>query len=147
SYFRHWYGISAVLLYMSIDEGARIHELVSDPLTRLLGTSGTFMVHGWVFAGLALVLLVAFLYIRFWLALPTATRWQLFVAGFLYIAGAIGFEIIGGYHASLYGYDMTYRILVLAEESLEMLGAAFAIYTFLGYQAKTQPDTTVSLEK
>ena len=146
-YYRHWYGIFAILLYMSIDEGSRIHELASDPLTNLLGTGGTFMVHGWVFAGFALVLLVAFLYIKFWLALPTATRWQLFLSAFLYLAGAIGFEIIGGYHSSQFGYDMTYRMLVLAEESLEMLGAAFAIYTFLRYQAETRPDTTVSLKK
>lgn len=147
NYYRHWFGISAILLYMSIDDGARIHELISDPITRLLGTGGSFMVHGWVFAGIAAVLLVGFIYFKFWLALPAKAKWQILLAAVIFIAGAVGVEMIGGYHSSQYGYDMTYRMLAMLEESLEMLGASYAIYAFLNYQLESSKKTTVSLVK
>ena len=49
----------------------------------------------------------------------------------------MGFEMIGGQYASLYGIkNLTYNIIVTIEEWLEMTGLTFCIYTFLDYAEK-----------
>jgi hypothetical protein len=60
-----------------------------------------------------------------------------FVSGSLFVLGAIGFELIGGQHADMYGTNnITYEIITTCEELLEMLGIALFIYTLLSFMGK-----------
>jgi hypothetical protein len=55
-------------------------------------------------------------------------------ADVIYVAGAIGMEILNGRYASEYGYDaLQYAMLTLVEETLEMTGIALFIQTLLHY--------------
>ena len=48
------------------------------------------------------------------------------MAGGVYVGGALGMELVGGYYASGYGtQNLTYPYLATAEEVLEMIGATF----------------------
>lgn len=138
-FYRYWLGIAALLIYMSADEGASIHELASEPLMNLLGTEGTILHFGWIVAGVAAVGLVVAIYYRFWRQLPGNVRWLFAAAAMTYVAGAIGVELIGGYYGSNIGYDFPYTLIVAVEESLEMIGASIATYAFLRYQQTQEP--------
>lgn len=132
-YSRYWAGLALIFLYLSMDEGAAIHESASGPLRRAFNTSG-FFEFGWLLLGIPLVLLFGLLYFRFWWRLPGRTRTLFAIAGGLYIGGAI---IIEGISASQYavagGSSFRYLAIATVEETCEMLGVVIFIYALLDY--------------
>ena len=135
TYRWHWLFLSAGFLVMTFDEGSSIHELVTMPLRSLLGDGlPGFLLFAWIIPALLIVLVLAFVYLRFFLALPRQTRKLLLISSGLYLAGAIGMEMVGGQYADIHGIkNLTYNILVTIEETLEMTGIVCGIYTFLDY--------------
>ena len=69
------------------------------------------------------------------LYLPKPVRHSFIVAAILYLGGAIGFELISGKYAELYGMDnwIYSMILITIEESLEIAGIIFFIRALLKY--------------
>ncbi|MEM1369012.1 MAG: hypothetical protein AAGG02_13545, partial [Cyanobacteria bacterium P01_H01_bin.15] len=59
-------------------------------------------------------------------------RTLLFISAGLYIFGALGLEIIGGYWQFFQGKDLVHGLLASLEELLEMLGISLFIATLLG---------------
>lgn len=51
----------------------------------------------------ALVLVFALAYARFFLGLPNKQRILFFVSGVLYVGGVLGWEMLNGFLASVYG--------------------------------------------
>jgi hypothetical protein len=87
--------------------------------------------------GALFVLCVAAVYLPFLARLPARTRNLFFLAGFVYVSGAIGFEMISGRHAALYGdNNLTYKLLAHVEESLEMAGLVALLYALLDYAGR-----------
>ncbi len=73
-------------------------------------------------------------YLKFLIGLPKRIMVLFVVSGLIFVSGAIGFELLGGRHAELYGTsDLVYTIYYTCEELLEMLGIATFIYTLLSY--------------
>lgn len=129
-----WASLSIMALLMSIDEGSVVHEKFSLLVARYTGDlSGTPLYFAWVIVGIFLVLVMLLIFFRFWWRLPTKTKWLLFSAVVVFLAGSIGMELLGGYYISTESLDGTYRLMVLAEELLEMLGSVIAIYALLEY--------------
>jgi len=139
----HWWVLSAIFLYLSVDEGVSIHEKTS-PLGRsmLEGIgldSGGFIIRGWVVPGAILVLIFALAYLRFVVALPPGIRRLFLLAGLLFVVGAIGMEVLRDFHANLLGgprnmsiEQITVRIVIAyVEEFLEMVGVIVFIYALM----------------
>ena len=63
-YARHWTGLAAIFLYLSVDEAVGIHELTIDPTRELLGVRG-FLLFTWVVPAAALLVVFAVAYWRF----------------------------------------------------------------------------------
>jgi len=60
-----------------------------------------------------------------------------FIAAVLYMGGAVGFELIGGRYYELHaGNDLTYRMFVHIEESMEMSGSIVFIWGLLKYMTE-----------
>lgn len=134
-YARHWAGLSVIFLYLSLDEGASIHELLSDPLEAAFGTSG-FLAFGWVIAGVVAVLIFGLVYLRFLLHLPPATRNGMILAGMIYVGGAIVIESISANQWDIGGgVSFPYLAIATVEELMEKLGVVLFIYTLLVYSA------------
>ncbi len=132
-YAAHWSGLSIIFLYMSLDEAIMIHEKWYKPLDALLG-SGDFFYQGWIIPVVLLVVAFALTYLRFLAHLPTRTRRVFIVAGFLYVVGALGMEIVSGGYMVRHGREnMTYQMLASVEEILEMLGVVVFVYALLSY--------------
>lgn len=132
-YVRHWGALSIIFLFLSLDELISIHERMIDPLRSTLNTSG-FLYFAWVIPGAIFVSICLLAFLRFLTHLPAKTRSLFLVAGTLFLAGAIGIEMVGGYYSYLYGQqNITYAIITTLEEFLEMLGIVVFIYALLSY--------------
>ena len=129
-----WKWLAVIFAFMAIDEDASLHELLIEPVRDLLPVAGP-LYFAWVIPyGLA-VLVIGLLYLRFVWSLAAPTRGLFIGAGSLYLAGALGFESVGGWYFSRHGEmeDLPYSLLVATEEFLEMSGVILFIYALLDY--------------
>lgn len=138
SHVLHWAILSFGFLFMAVDELVSIHERLIKPIRKLLGDGNLGVFYfAWVILGIALILFLAWFFLRFWLRLPAKTRLTFFMAAVIYIGGSIGFEMIGGHYAELHGLeDLTYKMIATTEESLEMAGVILFIRGLLVYIAE-----------
>ena len=133
--YRWWYAMAGVLLYLSIDEGSAFHEIAFQPMQRFLGVTSGPLLFSWVVpAGLA-VIVVGAIFLPFMLRLPSSTRVGLLVGGAVYLAGALGMEMVA---ASLVhvladgsGMSLSFDLLAGLEEGLEMAGSILVLRALL----------------
>lgn len=127
-----WRLAGALLLFMSLDEAAAIHEKAQ------FFADGAAVPLLWMSAYALVLLTAAVVFFRFWLHLPVPTRTALAVAGLVFLSGAVGVELQERSHV-VEGVDMWRNLpLVLSmtvEETLEMLGAALALRALLRHIA------------
>lgn len=130
---RAWAGLALLVLAMSAEEAAALHEMTVLPLRNLLGAGG-LLYYTWVVPGAILAACVAAVYLPFVVRLPARTRNLFLFAGFVYVCGAIGFEMVGGRHAARHGVDnLAYKLLAQVEEALEMAGLVVLLYALMDY--------------
>ena len=130
-----WIMLSCGFVFMAFDEAFQIHEKFIWPFRALLGENNLGIFYfAWVIPGLILILILALYFLKFLIDLPRIARTRFLIAATLYIGGAIGFELIGGYHVEQYGEEnLTYSIITTIEESLELSGLVFFIWALLKY--------------
>lgn len=127
---RHWVAFSALMLLMSIDEAAQVHEMIIKPTQQLLGvTGGEAWV--WTIPAVFVVSLFAVASLRFLAAQPGPLRRLLILAFGLFVLGAIGIEAFGGV---VVGRDrpVAFEIAAAIEEFFEMVGVVVLIYAIMG---------------
>jgi hypothetical protein len=126
-----WVAVGGGFLWLSVDEGAGLHERLIGPMRSAFDITGGPLAAAWVIPAIALVPFVGLALSRGWRRLPGSGRlWTLSGAGCL-IAGSIGIELIGSYWLNTRDFDFVYSLIVAVEEGLEMLGASFLIYGLL----------------
>jgi len=142
-----WLGLSAIFLFLSIDEISSIHEMFNKSIRETLGTSG-FLFYAWIIPyGIALIVFIVS-YSKFLFQLPKNTMVLFLVSGATFISGAIGFEMFGGRHAELFGRsNILYAFYYTCEEFLEMIGIAMFIYTLLSYSLNQFGSIKVTISK
>ncbi|MCF6733603.1 hypothetical protein [Blastococcus sp. KM273129] len=123
--------LAGVALFLSLDEGAQVHEFLNQVGVRVTDRLGTF--NAWLIPGAGVLLVVGVLLL--WLArgIEPALRRRLVLAGAVFMAGAVGMEALGAAFAlssDLPNPWLTgrYHLLVAAEEGLEMAGALIAVH-------------------
>jgi hypothetical protein len=131
-YARQWKALSFIFLYLAVDEMCSIHELLIPILRGAMHTSG-LLYFPWVIPAFFLVIIFLIVFRKFILALPNKTKIQFILAGIVYVFGALGMELIGGYIADNYGYNTVYGIASTIEELLEMFGVVIFINALLNY--------------
>lgn len=136
-YLTHWAILSFGFLFMAFDEIVSAHEKLVEPTRAFLGGENLGVFYfAWVVPGIALILFLAFFYLRFWWNLPPKTRRAFLIAGAIYVGGAIGMELIGGRHYEIYGAkNITYIVITTIEEGLEMAGLVIFISALTAYIA------------
>lgn len=136
--FSKWAILSLCFLYMAFDEALSFHEKLTIPMRNLMDYDHLGIFYwSWVIPGIAIVILFAIFFLRFFLRLNAKTRLNFLIAATLYIGGAIGLELIGGWYAEIHGQDnLTYNMLTSIEESLEMAGAIVFIWGLLTYMSE-----------
>ena len=135
----HWVLLALVFLYISVDETARIHEMLNTPVSAMVDTGG-FLSFAWVLFGALFVAVMAVIYFRFLVSLPGSTRNAFLIAGTIFVVGAIGFESLSAYFYSQSGYrDARYLLASNVEEIMEMTGVVIFLYALLRYIAVELP--------
>ncbi|HLS47494.1 MAG TPA: hypothetical protein VK012_03185 [Gemmatimonadales bacterium] len=132
----HWAGLAVVFLLLALDEAVAFHEELSEPVRNRLGAGGAFL-HAWIipYAVLGLLLLAA--YVPFLRALPRRPLLLVLLAGALYVGGAMGMEMVGGYAWDTNPVRGPAIVAIMAvEETFEMVGLAVFIYALLDYLAR-----------
>jgi len=143
----YWGALAAIVLFLSVDEVAAIHEAVGSELKYMLETGAGITPGGaisfvWVVPGVLVVAAVVVTFARFVWRLPPATRRLILVAGGLFLAGAFALEMVSAQIVSLAGGVADWQqadgaskvavgLLTSAEEMLEMLGAVTLVYALL----------------
>ena len=132
-----WMILTAGFFWMAFDEIIAIHDRLVEPMRAVLGEENLGIFYfAWVVPAIILVLFLAVFFFKFWLNLPSKTRFAFLIAAGLYLGGAIGVELIDGGYAEIHGTDNPiYIYLTTIEESLEMFGVVCFIWALLGYIA------------
>jgi hypothetical protein len=146
SYTPYWFGLALGFLYLSVDEGAAIHEILGDPLQRAFHTGG-YLAFGWQIVAVPVVFLFSLLYLRFLFHLPPRIRNLVIVSATLYVSGAVVGDAIGAHlWDSSGGVTLTYLAFGTGEELCEMLGVIVSIYTWLLYLVEMQYTLTFRVQ-
>ena len=129
----YWQALSWIFLYMAIDEACSIHEILIPILQTAFNTKGIFY-FAWVVPALFLLAIFLLTFRKFIQHLPAKTRIMFILAGSIYVGGAIGMEMVGGYIADTYGFNtFAYAMAARTEELLEMFGILIFINRLLAY--------------
>lgn len=136
-YLSKWVILAVGSLYLAFDEAFQVHETFSGIVGNASEHSGYGIFYfSWVIIGIPVVLLLFLFFGRFLFNLPKRTRNHFLIASIIYLTGCLGFEMIGGWYAELYGEtNLSYNLIATVEESLEMAGMIFFIWSLLQYLA------------
>ncbi len=142
----YWLTLCFIFIFISVDESVQVHEEVA----KIVRPSVTNNVSGllywaWVIPYGIFAIAAVLYFMRFVLSLPAQTRNLFFLAGGMYIFGALILELAEGHFYVKYGLDHIYnRILYFIEELCEMGGVTVLIYALLSYMAVSNTSVTVS---
>ena len=130
---RYWLFMGFVFAFLSLDEGACIHEGVGSLMSAHVKTGGALS-YGWVIPWGIFTIGFALLYVRFLLSLPRKTAVLMVIAGAIYVGGALGMELVEGVLDEKFGaLSLTEVIMRDIEEWGEMGGILLFNYTLLSY--------------
>lgn len=125
-----WALIGVLLVAMSLDESAVIHEMMIVPLQHAFDPRG-LLYYAWIVPAGVLALLVGLYLLPFAWRLTNPVRLRLVAGGFVFVSGALGVEAVTGLIDDVYGRNRLYYLLTVIEEALEKLGVLLAISAFL----------------
>lgn len=136
---RHWLGLAVILIFLSCDEGASLHEQLGDWVKDIMPTGGPLL-WAWVVPYSIFAVVVGLIYLSFLRALPPDSRRRFILAAAIYIGGALIIEMI---EAGITDYrdrgGGPVTILAIIEETAEMAGVAYLIYALLHHIAAHSP--------
>jgi len=143
----YWFGLAALFLLAGIDEVAAMHEMLSEIVRGFVDTSGVAALRWPWFLPVGAAMVVVFaVYLRFMLALPAFTRTHFFGGAILFVAGAIGMELVGGALYVEHGMDSRrYFAAAMTEETLEFVGAWVMLRGVVHHAAGLPADVGVRL--
>lgn len=129
-----WIGLSAVFLFVGIDDFVGIHEQLSRPIRSYMPTND-LLYFAWIIPYCLLVMLLAGIYGRFVFEMPVGIRNGLLLAATLFLAGSLGFEVLEDQllAAGFFSKSAFYGVLTTVEESLELAGLIVFIHTLMNY--------------
>lgn len=133
-----WLLCGAVLLCVSVDEVAQLHEQLSAVFHDLTGRSDGVFRYGWVFLVLPVVIAFVLAVSPLLLSLPRPVAGELVAGGAVFLLGAVVLEMVGsslvsaGWSRTSFPYVLEYTF----EEFFEMLGVAIAFHTVARWAAR-----------
>lgn len=132
-YVSHWRALAIIFVYLSVDEAISLHEKFVEPVRNRLNTGGIFY-YAWVIPASILVVIFGLTFSKFLMALPPKTKRLFLIAGTVFVAGALGLEMVSGVYADGSDSDnIVMAALTSIEELMEMLGIVIFIYALLAY--------------
>lgn len=133
-----WYVLCAGFTFLAFDEMLEIHEILIEPMRRVTGGQGVLF-QAWVpvYLGfLGVLAAIAWPIVR---QISTVFLWRCGIGAAVFVTGAAGFEIIGGFWIAADERDTWgYAIVVYIEEILELTGSSLMLIALLRHLATEQ---------
>lgn len=143
----HWAILSFLFFLLAFDESFSFHERLIGPTRALLGEGDLGVLYfAWVIPAMVFVIAVGLFFLPFLLGLPRRTRFGILLAAIIYVGGALGIELIGGYYVETHGlldlylqglvnvHTWIYNIIIVTvEEFMEMAGTIVFIWALLKF--------------
>jgi hypothetical protein len=142
-----WIFFAVMFLFLAMDEYCSIHEKVGIVFQYVLHLTGKgYWYLTWIVPYGFIVGLIAFYFYRSWRRLPLFIKLWFSFSAMTYLVGAIGFESIGEKISQQHGnVDISYKIVMIMEESLEMVGQIMLEYTLLTMIRQLYSDSILRL--
>jgi len=141
-----WRLLAGVFVFLSVDEISAIHETLVESLRGAFHAGG-YLYFAWVIPGAGFVVLLAVILWGWFRSLPKAVRVAFGLAAAVFLAGALGLEMVGGNYVLLHGRDhFEYALLANLEEALEMSGLVLFIMGLLKMLGPVAPPPSVQTE-
>lgn len=141
---RRWALLGLGFFVLSIDEVTGFHESASAPL-RALHLQGALF-YGWVLPAIVLVTVAAIYFYPLLPTIPREVRVRILLAGGLFVAGAVGLEMVGGV---LVGRGMRggwpYFLLSTVEEMVEITSVFLFVDTMAMWFAERGTSMSLSV--
>ena len=147
-YRRRWILLSAIFLFLSLDEAVRIHEQI-EILTRRIFTNDMsgFLKMTWTIPYVLFALTIAVYNYRFVLQLPNLIRKKFLLSGGLYVLAAAGTESLEGYlMQSTAGNRNVLITTITIQEFFEMASIILFISALLDYLSMKFKNINLRLE-
>ena len=122
-----------VFVLLALDEAAGFHEKLSAPLRDAMQLTGVLH-YAWIVPYALLVAALGIVYARFLLALDPVAKRHLVGAGVVFLAGAVGLEMVGGLIAS--AETPTEAAFVAAVTCEETVGVALLVRGLVAYNER-----------
>lgn len=142
---RRWGMLSTLFLLMAVDETAQLHDMATGPLRNGLGLDYGILYFAWLIPAAAILLGCAVYLAPLARALPPAIRRRLLGAAALYLGGAVGGEMLGGFAVADGRTSPRYLLVMTLEETLELAGTLLLLATLLGLLRQVQPSIVVRI--
>ncbi|MFO1187847.1 MAG: hypothetical protein U1E87_10620 [Alphaproteobacteria bacterium] len=142
---KYWLFLAFAFVFLSFDETAQVHELLGRVQKYVLHSSiAGVSSFNWTVTYAALVLVFGLAYLNFLMKLQRAIALLLVGSGALYVAGALGMEVVAATIAQIYraahpasgnAFMVTqpYLLEVTIEETMEFLAEILFVYAVLKY--------------
>lgn len=142
-----WLVFSALFLFLSIDEGAMLHESVVTKLREWTtdGAATGLADHLWLVPATIIVAGGFALFIRFAKSLPRRTFILLGSGIAVLVFGGVFYEAIGLMVFSETGGFWYHGLNVVIEEGLEMTGASLVVYALLDHLSSGSSKITIDV--
>lgn len=134
-----WWFLSAVFVFLAMDEVAMLHELSGQVLERLvpaIRSLGPIFHYAWTAIAVPLLIGLAVLLAPWLFELPPRTRLLFLCSAALFVSGAVGVEVVNSaIDAQTTGRSLAYSLMTVFEETLEFAGVLsfqFALLKNLG---------------
>jgi hypothetical protein len=136
-----WFLLAAVFLFLGVDEATMIHEFASAPTREVLNAS--WVPHlAWVLPYGAAMIVLAVVLLPWFLKLDRSSQIRFVAAGFLFVLGAIGFELLESAqmrdilaeNPDTVIEELQHPVvdtLILFEESLELIGLGVFLHALV----------------
>lgn len=129
--WRQWMVLAGTLAFISLDESVNLHGIVLGPLVSHFGANQPLL---WMSPALIAIAGLGAYFSPFLLRLPRRDAYRFIFCGAVFVAGAIGMEIISTTFAYKYGTgSVQYIMSATAEETLEIAGAALFFNALVSY--------------
>lgn len=142
---KYWLSLSLIFLFLTVDEAVQVHEQFNKLRSVIPQDHDGYLTYPWILP-YALAAAVAFIFfLGFLRRLPSRSRNLFLVSGAVYVLSALGFEVVEGRVAQIYGTGHLYDKLICSiEEFLEMTGLIMFIYALLDYLHVTQRKVVIA---
>jgi hypothetical protein len=142
--WRWWAALSAVFLYVTVDEAAAIHEVLIRPFQRMIGVFSGPWAAAWVYPVAIILLVAVIVFARFYFRLPRRIRSLFALALLVFVIGAAGFEFLQWATTGAWVLpapaELSFAGLVVAEELLEVVGVTIFITALLIHLRDALPE-------